>query len=338
MTGKPGTRIPVLLLICCGLICGQAHGQDDLEYVDSLLWSKAYDIEVAGDYAYCSFLNGLLVLDISDKRDPVSISRLYLGGGFGINLQENLACIAAGENGLWIVDVSDPASPVLNGGFNTPGEAKGVTVRGRYALVADGPEGLQVIDISNPVAPELVASFDTPGMAEGIAVSGDHLYVADGPAGLQIVDISDASSPGLTGTIDTPGNAERVALSGHLAYVADGSAGLQIVDVSDPGAPELLSTFAASGYAHGIAVEGDYAYLANLYDGALLCITRRGRWRWMGSTPTWWITSRVCTSCRSRIARGSEGRREVSSLRDRSSRPKPPGIISVRSGISRDCR
>jgi hypothetical protein len=48
----------------------------ELEYVSSLLWSKAYDAKIIGARAYCAFLNGLVILDVSNTRKPALISRL----------------------------------------------------------------------------------------------------------------------------------------------------------------------------------------------------------------------------------------------------------------------
>lgn len=86
-----------------------------LEYVSSILWSKAYDAEVVGDRAYCAFLNGLVILDVANKKKPALVSSLYLGGGFGIEIRDNLACIAAGKKGLKVVDVSNVEAPSLFG-------------------------------------------------------------------------------------------------------------------------------------------------------------------------------------------------------------------------------
>ena len=39
----------------------------ELEYVSSILWTQLHDVEIEGDYAYCAFLNGLMILDVSNK-------------------------------------------------------------------------------------------------------------------------------------------------------------------------------------------------------------------------------------------------------------------------------
>ncbi|TFG52480.1 MAG: hypothetical protein E4H35_09380, partial [Candidatus Aminicenantes bacterium] len=104
--------------------------EKDLEYVSSILWSKAYDMVVDGSYGYCAFLNGLAVLDLAGGRSPAFVSQLYLGGGFDIAKAGSFVYIAAGKAGLKIVDVSNPRSPVLKGEAVTSGIAKAVAVAG----------------------------------------------------------------------------------------------------------------------------------------------------------------------------------------------------------------
>src|SRR5258705_268133 len=58
--------------------------------------------------------------------------------------------IADGTSGLQIVNVSNPASPVLVGTYNTPGYAWSVVVSGTELLVGDQSAGLQVLNVQTP--------------------------------------------------------------------------------------------------------------------------------------------------------------------------------------------
>ncbi len=239
---------------------------DEIQYVDSELWTRAFDVTVKDGYAYCSFLNGLGVLDVTDEANPRLVSKLFIGGGFGIDVHDNHAFLAAGSKGLQIVDVSDPLSPQISGVLQTPGEAKDIVVRDGFAFIADGPTGLFVADISDPRHPVAAGSLDTPGSAEAIVLDGSFAYIADAWGGLQVIDISDPSRPVSAGTFDTGDIAEEVAVSGNHAYVASGSSGLLVIDISDPSSPRLESSFPTGGYAKGIAIRGNTAYVGGLYD------------------------------------------------------------------------
>ncbi|MGD8540354.1 MAG: hypothetical protein PVI66_16705, partial [Candidatus Aminicenantes bacterium] len=267
---KTRTRIAIPFLIVMSFVilaCGPDRANTGLEYVGSTLWTKAYDIAISDNYAYCAFLNGLVVLDIEDRKKPDFVSQVYLGGGFGIAVKNNLAILASGKQGLQIVDVSDPKNPVHKSLGETPGEAKDVVIDENRAYVADGTSGLQIFDITDPSSPRLIGSLDTEGFAGGVAAKEKLVCVADGESGLQIINVDDPTAPKLTTTLDTPGNSEKVVISENYAIVADGYPGLQIVDVSDPSSPELATTFLTSSYANNVCVNGRTACVGNLYDG-----------------------------------------------------------------------
>ncbi len=82
--------------------------------------------------------------------------------------------------------MSNPASPVRLGGYDTSGYACGVAVSGTVAYVADCDAGLQIIDVSNPASPVRLGGYDTSGYAFGVAVAGNRIFVADCEKGLKV--------------------------------------------------------------------------------------------------------------------------------------------------------
>ena len=87
---------------------------------------------VDGDYAYCAFAYGLVVLDVSVPANPSPVSRLYLtvdgslagsDAAVAVRLSGNHALIANGYAGLYVVDISDATTPDLVGRYDTPGRA-----------------------------------------------------------------------------------------------------------------------------------------------------------------------------------------------------------------------
>jgi hypothetical protein len=108
--------------------------------------------------------------------------------------------VADWSNGLRIIDVSTPSSPVEVGFYSKGGSAVSVAVSSGYAYVAywvgglDG--GLRIIDVSTPSSPVEVGFCVTNGLPYGVTVSGNYAYVAnDVSDGLCIIDVSAPSSP-----------------------------------------------------------------------------------------------------------------------------------------------
>jgi len=67
---------------------------------------------------------------------------------YGVYVSGSYAYVADEDDGLRIIDVSDPSSPSEVGFYDTGGSALGVYVSGSYAYVADEGGGLYILDVS----------------------------------------------------------------------------------------------------------------------------------------------------------------------------------------------
>ncbi|MBT7789817.1 MAG: T9SS type A sorting domain-containing protein, partial [Calditrichaeota bacterium] len=153
----------------------------------------AVDVLVSGDYAYLALDHlGFAIIDISNPERPQLVRqyRQMNGNAQALLKRDDLIYSASLNNGVFIVDVSDPNNPVDVARIETPGDALGLAFSGDYLLVADNYEGLYVADISNPAEPRSVGFYDTPGNAVGVVCDGARAFVAD-YTNLGIYDISE---------------------------------------------------------------------------------------------------------------------------------------------------
>ncbi len=141
-------------------------------------------------YAFVVDREGLKVLDVTSLDQPKAVP----GGQVAIDDARNLyvartyAYVAAGRQGLAIVDVEHPESPKLDQIFNAGGRLQdsndvklGMVSSSLFAYVADGKNGLQVVQLFSPVdnpafsgfsprpTPKWIARYRTRGAA--LAVS-----------------------------------------------------------------------------------------------------------------------------------------------------------------------
>ena len=207
---------------------------------------KAFGVSVSGNWAYVAGHGGGVTL--VDVTDPSAVSdarvRSSLATRFAVSvsLQDKLAFVADGVNGLRILDVSPAwdttrgAPPADVGAYRPGGTVNRVVPAGTFAWVAAGDQGVRVLDVRTPTAPLEVASLRTQN-ASDLVVSGSWAWLADGDGGVRVIDISTPSAPKLA-TARVQGNAEFLALSGTTLFAA-GSAGVSIIDVSNPQAPVL---------------------------------------------------------------------------------------------------
>jgi hypothetical protein len=217
----------------------------------------------------------------------------------GVAVAGDVAYVAAGEQGLRIVDVSDPSQPQELGAYTyddttpgyTPGSAQdvvvapcrtGVTLR-QCAFVAEAPGtaggspvggGLRIINVNDSANPAQIGYYRLGQAANAVEVTGkggesEYAYLATAN-GLILLDVEQANRPEFLDGLNTPAAAWDVAVDGMHAYVAAGSAGLRVVDVSERTALRTAGTFAGLTAARGVTVAKGRAYVADGTRGLVL--------------------------------------------------------------------
>lgn len=191
-----------------------------------------------------------------------------------VAVQGNYAYVAAGSEGLRIVDISKPDQLVDLGAYEAPDAVVGVSIVGDYAYVAAGEAGLRVVDISNPVVPLEVGFYETTEIAQKVSVVDNRAYIIwdecwgiPCSSKLGIVDISTPTHPLERGSYPIPSHIEGMAIEDNYAYLISGIGGfprnLDIVDLSNPVSPRSVAIHELPSDSHDIVVAKGYAYLAN---------------------------------------------------------------------------
>ena len=277
----------ILILLCISL-CAIGAAAQDLQYLSSAFWAQAFGVEVAGHYAYCAYLNGLVIFDVSDLQNPVPISRVYTeGSSLDVDIAGDYAFLADYRAGLKIINIADPYNPYVEACYETDGRVVTVHVVDEFAYLADGPggeNGLVILDVSNPSAPQFVANCAISGACEEMWIEGDYAYMAGLYGGLMIVDIADPYHP--TAAAFYAGcSSSQVYVSGNTGYMTGSYGGadgrpeedsvLHIFDVTDPTNPFPIAEYEFTGWAQGaVLVSGDYAYVKDqdLEDGMYISV------------------------------------------------------------------
>ncbi len=139
-------------------------------------------------YAFVCDADGLKVVDITDVRRPAVKASVALREARDVYVARTWAYVAAGRDGLAMIDVERPEQPGAPRLFNAAGaihDARavkvGMTNASLFAYVADGGNGLRVLQLLSPSRsadlwgfsprpePELIATYKTHG--EAIALS-----------------------------------------------------------------------------------------------------------------------------------------------------------------------
>jgi hypothetical protein len=111
-------------------------------------------------YAFVCGADGLYTLDVTDLAQPRKVAHLPLAETHSVYVARTYAYVAAGHQGLAIVDVTRPDQPVLDQVFDAGGcisdlhDVKlGITYTSQFAYLADGKNGLHVVQLTSPETP-----------------------------------------------------------------------------------------------------------------------------------------------------------------------------------------
>ena len=193
----------------------------------------------------------------------------WIGGGFGI------------------VDMSDPAKPVLADKVLMDGATvTGLSALGPHLIVFSQKEStrLHVFDISDPLTPVeiglLEPAVDPSEQVEDFTISGDTIYAASRGGvkskgfkfTIYALDISDPSHPREINRFELPDDdfVTRMVPAGDTLYMLLYNNGIRALNVSDRSNPYLSGYFPFP--ISDFAVDGDLLYLAA--DGAGLLIVQ----------------------------------------------------------------
>ncbi|NHJ48577.1 MAG: hypothetical protein FK733_12400 [Asgard group archaeon] len=237
-------------------------------------------------YTYCVELYGGVV--VAGAEDGIYTIGLYAGDGitniednvFGnvydvseawdVRVQDDVAIVAGGPDGIYTLDVSDPNNPILldQDILGASPFYRKLDVHGDFAYVADYGTAFRVYDISDP-SNIFQTDYRSLGFCTDVYVSGDIAYLADGSAGVFIYNISDPyniPSP-FSSFDDAMVNLTSIWVQGNHLYTVDYGVGgfnpsFYVYDMSDIDVEVQLAAVNRWDTHYDVKVDGEVAYLS----------------------------------------------------------------------------
>jgi hypothetical protein len=159
-------------------------------------FEKITSIAVQFRYAFVTDANGLHVIDITDPAKPRHAANVEMNDARNVYVARTYAYVAAGKQGVVIVDVERPEKPfidqTIHDGLHDVHDVKvAATNASVFAYVADGGHGLKIFQLTSPEwtpayagfsprpAPRLIATRHTHGPALAISKGLDRDRAAD---------------------------------------------------------------------------------------------------------------------------------------------------------------
>ncbi|MBI2877785.1 MAG: choice-of-anchor D domain-containing protein [Candidatus Tectomicrobia bacterium] len=233
-------------------------------------------VAVSGRYAYvANGKGGLRIVHVAIPSSPREVGAIDLQDyvpdipeeAIGIDLSvqggRTYAYVAAGKEGLRVIDVSTPSAPREVASYPSVEELEGSAEE----------EGGPVTEVRG-------VHIASQGDRTYAYVVGERMGSDLQKKGVWILDVSDPTSPRLA-TVSHPldpqapraadlpiaGQATGIDLSNGYIYVAAGEGGLTVAMVATDGlgaitALQEMGRYQAEGFATGVVVSGPYAYVA----------------------------------------------------------------------------
>ena len=237
---------------------------------------------IQGDYAFVGDLGGrkIIVADISVPASPVVISSVTVPTPYQIVIKNNLAFIAGRENGITILDITDPFNPTILSRYDTLEFSCKVDISDNVLFTTNRQAGLEIVDITDPSNPQFLCKLDFEGEWQGVILQENFLYVTQwGDSRVIVFDVSDPVFPIELTRVPLSAYGQGLDVRGNLLCAATGEGGptgingMDIYDISIPSSPVHLSTVELYPYSvpfdiWSVVISGNYAFVTDGNYGA----------------------------------------------------------------------
>nr|WP_299340265.1 hypothetical protein [Allomuricauda sp.] len=184
--------------------------------------------KIVDEYLYAVDSHNINVFDISDLENPKDLDDVYAGFDIETIFNRGNHLFLGSMRGMYIYDISSPATPTFVSEFVHGTACDPVVVDGDYAYVTlrggNGcgalESGLFIVDISNIEIPELTISYpmDEP---YGLGIRDEKLFICDGSSGLKVYDKTDVMDLKTLNHFKDIVTFDVIPLESHLIMVGD---------------------------------------------------------------------------------------------------------------------
>lgn len=247
---------------------------------------------------------GLAIVDVSNPETPTILaqwdSTAYMQGAAVVEVANGVAYLGAMEEGVIILDVSDPSNisfmsvatlddqfPHVPGLFSVP-NARGLSIKGDTLIVCNDAGGLRMVDVSDPYNPIEVGKYvnwSLDSIAQpaynNVLLVEDYAYVPVDYCGLDVVNVADTNMFNVhwhnpwacdpTNWNGRPGHTNQVRRVDDLIFVSGADSEVLVYDITDRENPIQVGLYANVGdsiVSWGIDANDQYICLA-LVDNSL---------------------------------------------------------------------
>ena len=189
-------------------------------------------VQVEDNYVYIASDSGLEILEASESGKITAIAQFGDGRARGIDVCDGIAYLAVPDNGVEVIDVTNPARPQKITTVDGTKGACDVHVHDEYLYVARHEAGIAILNISDKRSPKLVGSFrnDNGGEVKGVWGDGRYLFIVSNR--VEMFNVSEPTNPYEIGEYSKRGGHD-LCVDGKFVYIASGREGLLILQFDE---------------------------------------------------------------------------------------------------------
>jgi hypothetical protein len=170
---------------------------------------------------------------------------LELGAAADIAVEDGFAYIAIGDQGLAVVDVSDPENPVLIGTAVGIGYAHRLAKHGNRVYITAGQFGVLEFDVSDPTSPVWVDTFYVSDTAEDVEATKDSLIVTTLTGAVELYGLRGKQRHQKMRALNAANWVKAIRLRGNHLFLLEPNGMVEEFDIGAVGGPRKVGDFDA---------------------------------------------------------------------------------------------
>jgi len=245
-------------------------------YCPPLNHRVADGLAISNNYAYLAYneqISALRIINISNPLFPELSGQLSSSFTWirGMEISGKYLYMT-GDSGLTIVDISDPANPIITGTYNMFGlQAHDVFIQNdTNAFISHYIQnlftsGFAIINVKTPTSSTLSSLCTTTVAPIKIEVNGNYAYLANGDSGIQIANIENSAAPTIVSTCRIGGYVSNIKIVNNYIFATVRDKGFYVINAANPLSPIIVDSFLVNLDANFnyIDIQGQNAFITD---------------------------------------------------------------------------
>lgn len=201
--------------------------------------SAIKSFSLSGNQIVIAEIYGNEILEIALDKEPILLKRFGYEEIKELYIYDNTLIGVFGEEGISILDITQPASIQFVSTFSCNGKIVDIDKVGDRIYCAIQNQGVKIVDISDIQNPYLIGEFNSSGEANQICSYENYVFLADGYDGFKVFNIGNISNPSLINTDDT-NYISKISIFDDAIFVIEENSGLAQYPLSEAISPNSI--------------------------------------------------------------------------------------------------